>query len=185
MPFASNMTMLKNYFYVNMHNNIDDNVVRVLVNGLAEIKCDVSSNIESDQVLLVVWYKNNLPIYRWALIFIFKNVRAEFESFYMFKSQPRKNKYWNREFMYGNKCLKWCLLQKYVSSLLWLLEPYAAYVTSYNTRAQLHYIVHCLSLFTSFYHLRFPCHFHVNVLCIYMDGVSCENSYKIIIVIIK
>jgi hypothetical protein len=42
----------------------DENVERVLVNDVAEIKCDVSSNIESDQVLLVVWYKNNLPIYR-------------------------------------------------------------------------------------------------------------------------
>jgi hypothetical protein len=42
----------------------DENVERVLVNGVAEIKCDVSSNIDNDQVLLVVWYKNNLPIYR-------------------------------------------------------------------------------------------------------------------------
>lgn len=45
-------------------NETDDNVERVLVNGVAEIKCDVSSNIDNDQVLLVVWYKNNLPIYR-------------------------------------------------------------------------------------------------------------------------
>lgn len=42
----------------------DENVEKVLVNGVAEIKCDVSSNIDGDQVLLVVWYKNNLPIYR-------------------------------------------------------------------------------------------------------------------------
>lgn len=42
----------------------DENVERVLVNGVAEIKCDVSSSIDGDQVLLVVWYKNNLPIYR-------------------------------------------------------------------------------------------------------------------------
>ncbi|CAO1408851.1 unnamed protein product [Diamesa tonsa] len=41
----------------------DENVEKVLVNGVAEIKCDVSSNIDGDQVLLVVWYKNNLPIY--------------------------------------------------------------------------------------------------------------------------
>lgn len=53
------MTMAK----INIH-PIDENVVRVLVNGVAEIKCDVSSNIDNDQVLLVVWYKNNLPIYR-------------------------------------------------------------------------------------------------------------------------
>lgn len=46
------------------HAHTDDNVERVLVNGVAEIKCDVSSNIDNDQVLLVVWYKNNLPIYR-------------------------------------------------------------------------------------------------------------------------
>lgn len=42
----------------------EENVEKVLVNGVAEIKCDVSSSIEGDQVLLVVWYKNNLPIYR-------------------------------------------------------------------------------------------------------------------------
>jgi hypothetical protein len=42
----------------------DENVEKVLVNGVAEIKCDVSSSIDGDQVLLVVWYKNNLPIYR-------------------------------------------------------------------------------------------------------------------------
>lgn len=49
----------------------DENVEKVLVNGVAEIKCDVSSNIDGDQVLLVVWYKNNLPIYRWEYIFTF------------------------------------------------------------------------------------------------------------------
>lgn len=42
----------------------DGEIQRVLVNGSAQIKCDVSSNIPNDQVLLVVWYKNNLPIYR-------------------------------------------------------------------------------------------------------------------------
>lgn len=46
------------------HITTDENVEKVLVNGVAEIKCDVSSNIDGDQVLLVVWYKNNLPIYR-------------------------------------------------------------------------------------------------------------------------
>lgn len=42
----------------------EENVEKVLVNGVAEIKCDVASTIDGDQVLLVVWYKNNLPIYR-------------------------------------------------------------------------------------------------------------------------
>lgn len=42
----------------------EENVEKVLVNGVAEIKCDVASSIDGDQVLLVVWYKNNLPIYR-------------------------------------------------------------------------------------------------------------------------
>lgn len=42
----------------------DGEIHRVLVNGSAQIKCDVSSNIPDDQVLLVVWYKDNLPIYR-------------------------------------------------------------------------------------------------------------------------
>ncbi|XP_037924795.1 synaptogenesis protein syg-2 isoform X2 [Hermetia illucens] len=41
----------------------DGETLRVLVNGTAQIKCDVSSNLQNDQVLLVVWYKNNLPIY--------------------------------------------------------------------------------------------------------------------------
>lgn len=45
-------------------NTTDENVEKVLVGSTAEIKCDVSSNIDGDQVLLVVWYKNNLPIYR-------------------------------------------------------------------------------------------------------------------------
>lgn len=59
-----NMTYEKNE--TNDGNDIttDENVEKVLVNGVAEIKCDVSSNIDGDQVLLVVWYKNNLPIYR-------------------------------------------------------------------------------------------------------------------------
>ncbi|XP_017872697.1 PREDICTED: uncharacterized protein LOC108620303, partial [Drosophila arizonae] len=38
-------------------------ILRVLVNNSAQIKCDVSSNLPDDKVLLVVWYKNNLPIY--------------------------------------------------------------------------------------------------------------------------
>lgn len=33
------------------------------MNNTAHIRCDVSSNLSNDQVLLVVWYKNNLPIY--------------------------------------------------------------------------------------------------------------------------
>lgn len=43
---------------------MDGDVYKVLVNGTAKIRCDVSSNSPNDQVLLVVWYKNNLPIYR-------------------------------------------------------------------------------------------------------------------------
>lgn len=42
----------------------DGDVYKVLVSGTAKIRCDVSSNSPNDQVLLVVWYKNNLPIYR-------------------------------------------------------------------------------------------------------------------------
>ncbi|XP_055604969.1 hemicentin-2-like [Uranotaenia lowii] len=38
-------------------------VERVLVNDTAQIKCDVSSNLPNDRILLVVWYKDNLPIY--------------------------------------------------------------------------------------------------------------------------
>lgn len=57
-PFSLTMNAKKKWKFA------DDNVERVLVNGVAEIKCDVSSNIDNDQVLLVVWYKNNLPIYR-------------------------------------------------------------------------------------------------------------------------
>lgn len=44
----------------------DGDVYKVLVSGTAKIRCDVSSNSPNDQVLLVVWYKNNLPIYRWV-----------------------------------------------------------------------------------------------------------------------
>lgn len=39
-------------------------VERVLVNDTAQIKCDVSSNLPNDRILLVVWYKDNVPIYR-------------------------------------------------------------------------------------------------------------------------
>ncbi|XP_055634934.1 hemicentin-1 isoform X2 [Toxorhynchites rutilus septentrionalis] len=38
-------------------------VERVLVNDTAQIKCDVSSNLPNDRILLVVWYKGNVPIY--------------------------------------------------------------------------------------------------------------------------
>ena len=55
------MRMAKNKYF---NTATEENVEKVLVNGIAEIKCDVSSNIDNDQVLLVVWYKNNLPIYR-------------------------------------------------------------------------------------------------------------------------
>lgn len=37
---------------------------KVLVNETAQIKCDVSSNLTNDRILLVVWYKDNVPIYR-------------------------------------------------------------------------------------------------------------------------
>ena len=57
------MRMAKNKYF---NTATEENVEKVLVNGIAEIKCDVSSNIDNDQVLLVVWYKNNLPIYRWV-----------------------------------------------------------------------------------------------------------------------
>lgn len=39
-------------------------VESVLVNDTAQIKCDVSSNLPNDRILLVVWYKDNVPIYR-------------------------------------------------------------------------------------------------------------------------
>ncbi|XP_065081716.1 synaptogenesis protein syg-2 [Ochlerotatus camptorhynchus] len=38
-------------------------VESVLVNDTAQIKCDVSSNLPNDRILLVVWYKDNVPIY--------------------------------------------------------------------------------------------------------------------------
>ncbi|XP_037951646.1 uncharacterized protein LOC119682310, partial [Teleopsis dalmanni] len=41
----------------------DGEILRVLVNSSAQIKCDVGSSLPDDKVLLVVWYKNNLPIY--------------------------------------------------------------------------------------------------------------------------
>lgn len=44
----------------------DGEILRVLVNSSAQIKCDVGSSQADDKVLLVVWYKNNLPIYRWV-----------------------------------------------------------------------------------------------------------------------
>lgn len=44
----------------------DGDILRVLVNNSAQIKCDVGSSLPDDKVLLVVWYKNNLPIYRWV-----------------------------------------------------------------------------------------------------------------------
>lgn len=37
---------------------------RAFENTGSHIKCDVSTRLPNDQVLLVVWYKNNLPIYR-------------------------------------------------------------------------------------------------------------------------
>lgn len=37
---------------------------RVLVNGTAQMKCDIATSMTTDKALLVVWYKNNLPIYR-------------------------------------------------------------------------------------------------------------------------
>lgn len=37
---------------------------RVLVNGTAQMKCDIATSMTNDKALLVVWYKNNLPIYR-------------------------------------------------------------------------------------------------------------------------
>lgn len=44
---------------------ISDGIIqRAFENAAAHIKCDVSTNIPGDQALLVVWYKNNLPIYR-------------------------------------------------------------------------------------------------------------------------
>lgn len=37
---------------------------RAFENTAAHIRCDVSTTLPNDQALLVVWYKNNLPIYR-------------------------------------------------------------------------------------------------------------------------
>lgn len=37
---------------------------RVLVNGTAQMKCDITTSKMNDKALLVVWYKNNLPVYR-------------------------------------------------------------------------------------------------------------------------
>lgn len=42
----------------------DGDTLRVLVNSSAHIKCDVSTIVANDKALLVVWYKNNLPVYR-------------------------------------------------------------------------------------------------------------------------
>lgn len=41
---------------------------RVLVNGTAQMKCDIATSMTNDKALLVVWYKNNLPIYRYVAI---------------------------------------------------------------------------------------------------------------------
>lgn len=51
---------LKSYYF------LDGETIRVLVNTTAQLKCDVSTNAPNDKALLVVWYKDNLPIYRWV-----------------------------------------------------------------------------------------------------------------------
>jgi hypothetical protein len=67
-------------------------VVRVLVNGVAEIKCDVSSNIDNDQVLLVVWYKNNLPIYRWVHFNFVKCILFKFSCAWVYFQKEEEKK---------------------------------------------------------------------------------------------
>ncbi|XP_031621517.1 synaptogenesis protein syg-2 [Contarinia nasturtii] len=42
---------------------MDATTQRAFENTGSHIKCDVSTRLPNDQVLLVVWYKNNLPIY--------------------------------------------------------------------------------------------------------------------------
>lgn len=49
------------YFF---HNFVDEAVQRVLENTTAHIKCDATTKLPNDQVLLVVWYKKDSPIYR-------------------------------------------------------------------------------------------------------------------------
>ena len=44
----------------------NNRVEKFLVNGTARIKCDASTNLQNDQFILIVWYKNNLPIYRYV-----------------------------------------------------------------------------------------------------------------------
>ncbi|KFB40641.1 AGAP001824-PA-like protein [Anopheles sinensis] len=43
--------------------DVPTHVEKVLANETAQIKCDVSSNLTNDRILLVVWYKDNVPIY--------------------------------------------------------------------------------------------------------------------------
>ncbi|XP_049286436.1 hemicentin-1 isoform X1 [Anopheles funestus] len=43
--------------------DVPTHLEKVLVNETAQIKCDVSSNLTNDRILLVVWYKDNVPIY--------------------------------------------------------------------------------------------------------------------------
>ncbi|XP_058117922.1 hemicentin-1 [Anopheles ziemanni] len=44
-------------------NDVPTHIEKVLANETAQIKCDVSSNLTNDRILLVVWYKDNVPIY--------------------------------------------------------------------------------------------------------------------------
>lgn len=52
------------FFTLYFFSDVPVHVERVLVNDTAQIKCDVSSNLPNDRILLVVWYKDNVPIYR-------------------------------------------------------------------------------------------------------------------------
>uniref|UniRef100_A0A182U6M4 Ig-like domain-containing protein n=1 Tax=Anopheles melas TaxID=34690 RepID=A0A182U6M4_9DIPT len=45
------------------NHDVPTHLEKVLVNETAQIKCDVSSNLTNDRILLVVWYKDNVPIY--------------------------------------------------------------------------------------------------------------------------
>lgn len=56
---------------------------RVLVNGTAQMKCDIATSMTIDKALLVVWYKNNLPIYRWVCY------SCDFYAFKMFMSDEK------------------------------------------------------------------------------------------------
>lgn len=52
-------------FFIAKKKLISDGITqRAFENSAAHIRCDVSTNLPGDQALLVVWYKNNLPIYR-------------------------------------------------------------------------------------------------------------------------